>query len=107
MHLVDQILLFTSGKGLATVAGKEQEVNAGDVVVVPAGTQHQFVTRGDSPLELITVYSPAEHKTDSKHKNKEQGDKEEEEGIDEAPEWSRRSMKENEELGLVKESGKY
>ena len=107
VHLVDQILLFTSGKGLATIAGKEQEVNAGDVVVVPAGTQHQFVTKGDEPLELVTVYSPAEHRTDSKHKTKEEGDKEEDEGKDEAPEWSRRSMADNEKQGLVNESGKY
>ncbi|ORX95046.1 RmlC-like cupin domain-containing protein [Clohesyomyces aquaticus] len=107
VHTVDQILLFTSGKGLATVAGVDQEVNAGDVVVVPAGTQHQFVTRGDEPLELITVYSPAEHKPDTVHKDKAVGDKEEDEEIDEAPEWSQRSKKENEEKGLVKESGKY
>lgn len=107
VHTVDQILLFTSGQGLATVAGKDQEVAAGDVVVVPAGTQHQFVTRGDQPLELITVYSPAEHLPTTVHKTKEEGDKEEEEGIDEAPEWSKRSTEENEKAGLVKESGKY
>ena len=102
---VDQVLLFTSGTARATVAGKDQDVKASDVVVVPAGTQHQFVNTGNQPLELITVYSPAEHKTSSVHKTKEQGDKEEEEGTDEAPEWSRRSMAENEKLGLVKESG--
>jgi mannose-6-phosphate isomerase-like protein (cupin superfamily) len=51
VHTVDQVLMFTSGRGLATVAGKDQEVKAGDVVVVPAGTQHQFVTKGDQPLE--------------------------------------------------------
>jgi putative ABC transport system ATP-binding protein len=100
-------LIFTSGQGLATVAGKDQEVNAGDIVVVPAGTQHQFVTKGDKPLELITVYSPAEHATDTVHKDKEIGDKEEDEGIDEAPEWSHKSKTENEKAGLVKESGKY
>lgn len=107
VHLVDQILLFTSGRGLATVAGKEQEVQAGDVVVVPAGTQHQFVTRGDQPLELVTVYSPAEHLPSSVHKTKEEGDKAEEEGVDEAPEWALRGKSENEKRGLVKESGKY
>jgi putative ABC transport system ATP-binding protein len=105
--MVDQILLFTSGKGLATVAGKDQEVSAGDVVVVPAGTQHQFVTKGDQPLELITVYAPAEHDAATVHKTKEEGDEKEENGQDEAPAWSRKSMKENEEAGLVKESGKY
>ncbi|KAF1945666.1 RmlC-like cupin [Clathrospora elynae] len=107
VHTVDQILLFTSGKGLATVAGKNQEVNAGDVVVVPAGTQHQFVTRGDQPLELITVYSPAEHLPTSVHKTKEEGDKAEDDEIDEAPEWALKPKAENEKTGLVKESGKY
>ncbi|KAF2675787.1 hypothetical protein K458DRAFT_447859 [Lentithecium fluviatile CBS 122367] len=107
VHTVDQILLFTSGKGLATVAGKDQEVSAGDVVVVPAGTQHQFVTKGDQPLELITVYSPAEHDPETLHKTKEEGDELEDAGKDEAPEWSRRKTTENEDLGLVKESGKY
>lgn len=107
MHTVDQILMFTSGRGLATVNGKDQEVQAGDVVVVPAGSQHQFVTRGDAPLELITVYAPAEHLPTSVHKTKEIGDREEEDGIDEAPEWTQRSKEENKERGLVSESGKY
>lgn len=74
---------------------------------MPAGTQHQFVTRGDQPLELITVYSPAEHLPSSVHKTKEEGDKAEEEGIDEAPEWSLRPKKVNEESGEVREDGKY
>ncbi|KAH5549886.1 hypothetical protein HBI27_019850 [Parastagonospora nodorum] len=91
VHLVDQILLFTSGRGLATVNGKDQEVKKGDVVVVP----------------LITVYAPAEHLPDSVHKTKEEGDKAEDDGIDEAPEWSQKSKKENEDKGLINESGKY
>jgi mannose-6-phosphate isomerase-like protein (cupin superfamily) len=107
VHTVDQILLFTSGRGLATVAGKDQEVKAGDVVVVPAGTQHQFVTKGDQPLELITVYSPAEHLPTSVHRTKEEGDKAEDDEIDVAPGWSQKSKDYNEEKGLVKESGKY
>jgi len=107
VHTVDQILLFTSGRGLATVAGKDQEVKAGDVVVVPAGTQHQFVTKGDQPLELITVYAPAEHDPQTVHRTKEEGDEAEEAGRDEAPEWAGRSKGYNEEKGLVKESGKY
>jgi putative ABC transport system ATP-binding protein len=82
-------------------------VGAGDIVIVPAGTQHQFVTKGDKPLELITVYSPAEHAPTTVHKDKAQGDKEEDEGIDEAPEWARRSKKENEGSGMVRLSGKY
>lgn len=100
-HTVDQILTFTSGTGKATISGKDQDVKAGDLIIVPAGTQHQFINTGPTPLILYTVYSPAEHKPTSVHKDKEQGDKEEEEGIDVAPEWSQRSKKENEKLGLV------
>lgn len=76
-------------------------------MVVPAGTQHQFVNTGDSPLILYTIYSPAEHAPTTVHHTKEEGDKEEEEGKDEAPDWSRRSKEVNEKEGLVKLSGKY
>ena len=71
-------------------------------MIVPAGTQHQFWNTGDKPLELITVYSPAEHKADTVHKTKEEGDELEEAGKDEAPEWSQASKKENEAKGIVK-----
>ena len=50
VHTVDQALTFTSGVGKATIAGKDQEVKAGDLMVVPAGTQHQFVNTGPTPL---------------------------------------------------------
>lgn len=100
-HTVDQILTFTSGKGKATIAGKDQDVKAGDLIIVPAGTQHQFINTGPTPLILYTVYSPAEHKPTTVHKTKQQGDQEEEDGIDVPPEWARRSKAENEKLGLV------
>ena len=50
VHLVDQALTFISGVGMATINGKDQEVRAGDLVIVPAGTQHQFVNTGPNPL---------------------------------------------------------
>ena len=75
------------------------------MVVVPAGTKHQFLNTGDIPLVLYTVYSPAEHKATTVHKTKEQGIKEEEEGIDEPPAWSQRSKKQNEDEGWVNAEG--
>ncbi|KAI6798945.1 hypothetical protein KC332_g11233 [Hortaea werneckii] len=81
VHTVDQVLIFTSGEGKATVAGVDQ------------------------PLELVTVYSPAEHDPQTVHKTKAEGDEEEENGKDEAPEWAERSKEKNEELGEVKTSG--
>ena len=107
VHTVDQALNFTSGTAKAVVNGKEQNVKAGDLVVVPAGTQHQFYNTGPTPLILYTIYSPAEHDSRSVHKTKEEGDKEEEEGRDEPPDWSRRTGKENQEVGAVRTDGKY
>ncbi|KAM7184218.1 cupin domain containing protein [Rhypophila sp. PSN 637] len=102
IHTVDQILTFTSGMGLAQVGGKEQKIKAGDMVIVPAGTKHQFLNTGPTPLILYTVYSPAEHKATTVHKTKEEGDKMEEEGLDEPPEWSQRPKELNEREGWVK-----
>ncbi|KAL8962554.1 MAG: hypothetical protein Q9193_001061 [Seirophora villosa] len=107
VHTVDQALTFTSGVGKATINGKDQDVKAGDLMVVPAGTQHQFVNTGPTPLILYTIYSPAEHDPRTVHKTKEEGDEEEDAGKDEAPKWSRQSQSENEKAGLVNTSGKY
>jgi len=83
-----------------------QNVKASDVIVVPAGTQHQFInTSKTQALELVTVYSPAEHDSRTVHKTKAEGDEEEESGKDEAQEWSQKSKNYNQEHGLVKESG--
>jgi len=103
IHTVDQALNFTSGTAKATVGGKDQDVKAGDLVIVPAGTKHQFVNTGPTPLLLYTIYSPAEHDPKTVHKTKEEGDELEEAGKDEAPEWSQRSKAENIKLGEVKD----
>lgn len=57
------------------------------------------------PLELVTVYSPAEHDPQTVHKTKEEGDEEEDNGKDEAPEWSQQPKNANEQNGLVKAEG--
>ncbi|KXT08932.1 hypothetical protein AC579_9357 [Pseudocercospora musae] len=64
---------------LPTIAGKDQNVKASDVVMVPAGTQHQCIdTSKTPPLELVTLYSPSEHDPQTVHKTKGDGDEEEE-----------------------------
>lgn len=87
IHTVDQHLSFTSGTGKAIVNGKEAEVSTGNLVVVPAGAKHNFINTGDKPLLLYTVYAPAEHDPHTIHKTKEEGDKLEDEGKDEPPEF--------------------
>ena len=60
-HTVDQMLVFVSGVGTADVDGEQHHVVAGDVVVVPAGIDHNFINDGPNPLVLYTIYAPAEH----------------------------------------------
>jgi mannose-6-phosphate isomerase-like protein (cupin superfamily) len=84
-HDVDQILTFVSGTGEAQVGGAQKKVAQGDLVVVPAGTKHNFVNKGANPLILYTVYGPPEHADGAVHKTKEQADEMEEAGKDEPP----------------------
>lgn len=81
----DQILSFVSGVGRADVAGESRDVAQGDVVVVPAGTEHNFTNIGPNPLVLYTVYGPADHAPGTVHKTKEEADAAEEAGEDEPP----------------------
>jgi mannose-6-phosphate isomerase-like protein (cupin superfamily) len=81
----DQILSFVSGAGEAMVDGETRAVAQGDLVVVPAGTPHNFRNTGANPLVLYTVYGPPEHADGVVHRTKEEGDAAEEAGEDEPP----------------------
>ena len=82
---IDQILTFVSGTGEAKVGGATKKVAQGDLVVVPAGTKHNFVNTGPNPLVLYTVYGPPEHADGAVHATKEEADELEEAGKDEPP----------------------
>ena len=85
VHDVDQILTFVSGTARAMVDGQEKDVAQGDLVVVPAGKEHNFVNNGVNPLVLYTVYGPPEHADKAVHRTKEEADELEEAGKDEPP----------------------
>jgi mannose-6-phosphate isomerase-like protein (cupin superfamily) len=82
---IDQVLTFVSGTGEARVGGETRAVAQGDLVVVPAGTRHNFVNTGPNPLVLYTVYGPPEHADGAVHRTKEEADEAEESGQDEPP----------------------
>ncbi|KAI0786656.1 RmlC-like cupin [Abortiporus biennis] len=88
IHTVDQHLSFHSGTAKAIVNGQTAEVGPGDLVIVPAGAEHNFVNAGPTPLVLSTVYSPAEHKADTVHESLQEGEELEEAGKDEPPVWA-------------------
>jgi len=85
VHEVDQVLSFVSGVGKAVVGGRTKKVIQGDIVVVPAGTKHNFLNDGPNPLVLYTVYAPPEHADGAVHRTKEEADEAEEQGKDEPP----------------------
>ena len=57
----DQFFRFEQGQGKVYVDDKEFDVKDGDAVVVPAGSKHNVVNTGDTPLKLYTIYAPPEH----------------------------------------------
>ena len=81
----DQILTFVSGTGEAVVAGQIRQVAQGDLVVVPAGTEHNFRNTGVNPLVLYTVYAPPEHADGAVHATKEEAEAAERSGQDQPP----------------------
>jgi mannose-6-phosphate isomerase-like protein (cupin superfamily) len=66
----DQVLSFIDGGVRADVAGETRQVGPGDVVVVPAGTEHNFTNVGAEPARLYTLYSPPDHSPDTVHETK-------------------------------------
>ncbi|HJO89769.1 MAG: cupin domain-containing protein [Candidatus Pacebacteria bacterium] len=78
VHGLDQFLRFEQGEGKAVLDGVESSVEDGSAVVVPAGTQHNFINTGDVDLKLYTIYSPPNHKDGVIHKTKEEAEADDE-----------------------------
>ena len=69
-HDLDQVLVFVAGSGEYLVGDHRGLIGPGDVVVVPAHFQHNFVNTGSEPLKLYTVYAPPEHAPGTIHRTK-------------------------------------
>jgi mannose-6-phosphate isomerase-like protein (cupin superfamily) len=74
---IDQVLAFVDGSVRAEVAGETSDVGPGDVVVVPAGTRHNFTNVGAEPARLYTLYSPPDHAPDTVHLTKQDAERDE------------------------------
>src|SRR5262245_31255538 len=70
----DQLLVFVDGEADAVLDGRTSKVTPNDLVLVPAGTRHNFINAGDSPLRLVTVYAPPEHPPGTVHQTKAEAD---------------------------------
>lgn len=70
----DQTLFLAEGAGQVVLDGQAADYEAGDLVLVPAGTKHNFITKGDAPMKIITTYSPPHHPDGTVHKTKAEAD---------------------------------
>ncbi|HEY8178452.1 MAG TPA: cupin domain-containing protein [Candidatus Limnocylindria bacterium] len=70
----DQALLFVEGQGEARLDGVASPVGTDDLVLVRAGTRHNFVNTGHQPLRLITIYAPPHHQPGTVHQTREEAE---------------------------------
>lgn len=58
----DQFFRFEQGLGTVIINDTTYHVGDGDVVIVPAGAEHNVMNTGHEPLKLYTIYAPSHHK---------------------------------------------
>ena len=74
---VDQFLRIEEGEGLVMMGDSkdnlwfQKRVSADYVVLVPAGTWHNIINIGCTPLKLYSIYAPPEHPHGTVHRTKE------------------------------------
>ena len=72
----DQVLYFVEGTGKAVLNGEEADIEKGDLVLVNAGTEHNFMNTSDNEdLKIITTYSPPHHPAGTVHESKADAEK--------------------------------
>ncbi len=54
----EQVYVIVSGHGLMHVAGEEQEVGAGTLVLIPPGAEHAIYNPGPEPLVYVSAAAP-------------------------------------------------
>ena len=74
---IDQVLLAVEGSGTSVLDGAETPFAAGHAVVVPEGTRHNFVNTGETPLRIVTIYGPPDHRPGTVHHTKADADRDE------------------------------
>ena len=63
-HPYEETFIVQEGTAAFTVDGEKLAVEAGNVVVVPAGAAHAFERSGDGPLRMVSIHSAPEMVTE-------------------------------------------
>lgn len=75
-HDVDQFLYVEEGYGLVQMGANKNQLDFvsnvmnGSAIMVPAGTWHNLINAGNTPLKMYTIYAPAEHPKGTIHQTK-------------------------------------
>jgi len=78
---VDQFLRIESGQGLTQMGEKkdhlslQQPVYGDFAIFIPAGTWHNVINTGNTPLKLYSIYAPPNHPWGTIHQTKEVAEK--------------------------------
>lgn len=77
---IDQFIRVENGYALVQM-GKEkdslnyqQRVNGNYAIIVPAGTWHNIINIGNTPLKLYSIYAPPKHPFGTVHKTKKESE---------------------------------
>ena len=70
----DQVLFFVEGKAESVLDGQRTPIEPGHLVFVRAGTRHNFLNTGQTPLRVATAYAPPEHEHGTVHETKAEAD---------------------------------
>lgn len=54
-HATEEVFIFLSGRGRATIGERTEEFSAPATVIAPAGIEHQFFNTGDTPTDAIVI----------------------------------------------------
>ena len=79
----DQIIRVEQGKAVSVMGKRKdcldfrQDMCKGDAVFIPAGTWHNIVNMGRTPLKLSVMYAPPNHLKGTVHRTKRDAEKEE------------------------------
>jgi mannose-6-phosphate isomerase-like protein (cupin superfamily) len=71
----DQVLYLIKGEGHVILDGEKRPFRKNDLVLVNAGTKHNFINDGEIDMKILTTYSPPHHPAGTIHKTKEEADK--------------------------------
>lgn len=78
VHELDQFFRVEEGVGEAVLDGIHKMISAGFAVLVPAGTNHNIINTGTTPMKLYTLYSPPNHRDGVIHRTRAEAEKDDE-----------------------------